>query len=87
MGEYQYMTVTYLLDEGQKQALDELLPCWADYTAKDGTKPYAGYTRDKLEETVFSAIMTAGSKYDIDKRMKAEQFRQGLISIDEYAGS
>lgn len=84
MSTYYHMTVRYLIDERQKQSLKELLPGWRQWTTEDGKQPYAKYTQEELIQMVFEAIMTVGSTHDINSRIKKEQYRQGIIDIDEY---
>lgn len=69
------------IDERQEAALLELLPFWQQYTSKeDGRKPFEHYTI----EDVFRTIMQIGSLHTIWNKIEEEQFRQGLISAEEW---
>lgn len=72
-------TVKYDLTEKEEEALRELLPCYQQYIAKDGSRPFEKYT---LTE-VFQSLMYIGSRHTIWRRIKEEQFRQNLIDIDQ----
>lgn len=63
MHEYQ---VTYHLSDEQKKELEVLVPHW-----RETTKNVDYSSRD-----VFNAIMTIGCDSDINKRLRAEYFRQ-----------
>lgn len=69
------------IDERQEAALLELLPHWQQYTSKeDNSKPFEHFTIEKLFET----IMQIGCLHTIWNKIKEEQFRQGLISTEEW---
>lgn len=68
------------IDENQLEALKELLPHWQQYTSKgEKEKPFADITAEKLLEH----LLYRGSKHMIWERIKDEQFRQGIITVDE----
>lgn len=75
--------VTIKLDVNEKQleALKELLPEWQQYTSKtnENEKPFEDMTEEKLLET----LLYEGSTHTIWKRIKNEQYRQGMITVDE----
>ena len=50
---YRKMTVEYILDDREIEALEELLGKWQQYKGKDGSQPFADW---KLED-LFQAIM------------------------------
>lgn len=69
------------IDERQEAALLELLPHWQQYTSKeDNSKPFEHFTIEKLFET----IMQIGCLHTIWNKIEEEQFRQGLISTEEW---
>ena len=69
------------IDERQEAALLELLPYWQQYTSKeDNSKPFEHFTIEKLFET----IMQIGCLHTIWNKIEEEQFRQGLISTEEW---
>lgn len=69
------------IDERQEAALLELLPYWQQYTSKeDNSKPFEHYTI----EDVFRTIMQIGCLHTIWNKIEEEQFRQGLISTEEW---
>ncbi|MBD5498046.1 MAG: hypothetical protein HDR11_09840 [Lachnospiraceae bacterium] len=73
--------VTIKLDVNEKQleALKELLPEWQQYTSKTNEKPFEDMTEEKLLE----ALLYKGSTHTIWKRIKNEQYRQDMITVDE----
>lgn len=81
--EYKTMTVSYMLNEREIEALEELKSLWQQYEGKDGSKPFADWTL----ENIFQAVMETGSKYDISHRIKEDQFRKGLITVEELCSS
>ena len=72
-------TVEYDLTEKEEEALRELLPCYQQYIAKDGSRPFEKYTL----ADVFQLLMYIGSRHTIWRHIKKEQFRQNLIDIDQ----
>lgn len=68
---YRKMTVEYILDDREIEALEELLGKWQQYKGKDGSQPFEDW---KLED-LFQAIMQYGCKYDISKHIKTDQYR------------
>lgn len=72
-------TVKYDLTEKEEAALRELLPCYQQYIAKDGSRPFEKYTL----ADVFQSLMYIGSRHTIWRHIKEEQFRQNLIDIDQ----
>lgn len=72
-------TVKYDLTEKEEEALRELLPCYQQYIAKDGSRPFEKYTL----ADVFQSLMYIGSRHTIWRHIKEEQFRQNLID-DKY---
>lgn len=72
---YRKMTVEYILDDREIEALEELLGKWQQYKGKDGSQPFEDW---KLED-LFQAIMQYGCKYDISKHIKTDQYRHELI--------
>ena len=72
-------TVKYDLTEKEEEALRELLPCYQQYIAKDGSRPFEKYTLTD----VFQSLMYIGSRHTIWRYIKEEQFRQNLIDIDQ----
>ena len=72
-------TVKYDLTEKEEAALRELLPCYQQYIAKDGSTPFEKYTL----ADVFQSLMYKGSRHTIWRHIKEEQFRQNLIDIDQ----
>lgn len=72
-------TVKYDLTEKEEEALRELLPCYQQYIAKDGSRPFEKYTM----ADVFQSLMYIGSRHTIWRHIKEEQFRQNLID-DKY---
>lgn len=77
--EYKKLTVEYMLDKREVEALEELKEHWQQYTSEDGGKPFAGWTLEK----VFQVIMEVGCKYDISRRIKEDQFKKNLITVEE----
>lgn len=72
--------VKFDVNEDQLAALRELLPKWQQYTSKeDGKKPFADWTEEKLLET----LMYEGSLHEIWRKIETEQYRQGMITLDE----
>lgn len=80
---YTTIAVECLLDEREIEALEELKEHWQQYEGKDGTKPFADWTTEK----VFQALMEAGCKHSISQRIKEDQFRKGLITIEELCSN
>lgn len=74
---YIKLTVTYLIDEREQEALNELLVHWNRYKEERGVEP------DTTIENLFDAIMTTGCKHDISKKIKQHQYRYGLITMEE----
>lgn len=72
-------TVKYDLTEREEEALRELLPCYQQYIAKDGSRPFEDYTL----EDVFQSIMYIGSRRTIWEHIKEGQAMNKLISIDQ----
>lgn len=72
-------TVKYDLTEKEEAALRELLPCYQQYIAKDGSRPFEKYTL----ADIFQSLMYIGSRHTIWRHIKEEQFRQNLID-DKY---
>lgn len=72
-------TVKYDLTEKEEEALRELLSCYQQYIAKDGSRPFEKYTL----ADVFQSLMYIGSRHTIWRHIKEEQFRQNLID-DKY---
>lgn len=81
--EYRKMTVEYILDDREIEALEELLEKWQQYKGKDGSQPFEDW---KLED-LFQAIMQYGCKYDISKHIKTDQYRHELIEVEELCSS
>lgn len=75
---YRKMTVEYILDDREIEALEELLGKWQQYKGKDGSQPFEDW---KLED-LFQAIMQYGCKYDISKHIKTDQYRHELIMLN-----
>lgn len=74
------ISVKFRISEQQEEALLELLPYWRQYKNEtDGSTPFAEMTIEKL----FEPIMTVGSTHTIWKHIKEEQFRQGMIKVEE----
>ena len=80
---YRKMTVEYILDDREIEALEELLGKWQQYKGKDGSQPFEDW---KLED-LFQAIMQYGCKYDISKHIKTDQYRHELIEVEELDSS
>ena len=80
---YRKMTVEYILDDREIEALEELLEKWQQYKGKDGSQPFEDW---KLED-LFQAIMQYGCKYDISKHIKTDQYRHELIEVEELCSS
>lgn len=80
---YRKMTVEYILDDREIEALEELLGKWQQYKGKDGSQPFADW---KLED-LFQAIMQYGCKYDISKHIKTDQYRHELIEVEELCSN
>lgn len=78
---YRKMTVEYILDDREIEALEELLGKWQQYKGKYGSQPFEDW---KLED-LFQAIMQYGCKYDISKHIKTDQYRHELIEVSEIA--
>lgn len=76
------VTIKLNISEKQEEALRELLPHWQQYE-NEGKKPFADWTIEKL----FEALMQAGSLHTIWKKIKEEQFRQGMIVTKELLDS
>ena len=72
------ITIKLDINEQQEEALRELLPHWQQYES-EGKKPFEHYTVEKLCEMV----LQIGCFHDLWKKIKEEQQRQGLISIEE----
>lgn len=73
------LTFKYLATEREVEALEELLVIWREHESSDGTFPFKDWDLEK----VFQAIMAGGSKYFVSKQIKDDQFRNGLIDIEE----
>lgn len=68
------------INDQQEAALLELLEKWQGYTSqKDGSKPFADWTLEK----VFQTILECGSTHTIWHHIKEDQFRWGLITSSE----
>lgn len=80
--EYMELSVTYLLNEREQKALEELLPYWQEYRDKDGSRPFQDWTIKEL----FQNVMTVGGKYVKSKQIKEFQFRQHMIDASELIG-
>lgn len=72
-------TVKYDLTEREEEALREILPCYQQYIAKDGSRPFENYTL----EDVFQSLMYIGSRRTIWEHIKEGQAMNKLISIDQ----
>ena len=79
MANHKGFTASYLLDEREQQALEELLPYWQQYTNDKNERPF----KDWKAEDVFKIIMEVGNKHIIAEKLQDEQFRQGLITWEE----
>ena len=74
------ITVKIDITEKHEEALRELLPHWQKYESeRSHEKPFANITVEKLCEMV----LQIGCFHDLWKKIKEEQQRQGLISIEE----
>lgn len=74
------ITIRLDVDENQLEALKELLPSWQQYTSKEcEEKPFA----DLKEEKLLEYLLYQGSRHTIWERIKDEQYRQGMITVDE----
>lgn len=75
------VTIRLDIDENQLEALKELLPAWQQHTSKQGKeeKPFA----DMTEENLLECLIYEGSRHMIWRRIKNEQYRQGMITTDE----
>lgn len=72
-------TVKYDLTEREEAALMEILPCYQQYIAKDGSRPFEDYTL----ADVFQSLMYIGSRRTIWEHIKEGQAMNKLISIDQ----
>ena len=72
------VTIRLDINEQQEEALRELLPYWQKYES-DGKKPFEDFEVEKLLET----LMYAGSLHTIWRKIKEDQSRKGLITIEE----
>jgi len=72
------ITIKLDINEQQEEALRELLPHWQQYE-NEGKKPFEHYTVEKLLET----LLYAGSLHTIWRKIKEDQNRKGLITIEE----
>ena len=72
------VTIRLDINEQQEAALRELLPYWQKYES-DGKKPFEDFEVEKLLET----LMYAGSLHTIWRKIKEDQSRKGLITIEE----
>ena len=72
-------TVKYDLTEREEEALREILPCYQQYIAKDGSRPFENYTL----EDAFQSLMYIGSRRTIWSHIKEGQAMNKLISIDQ----
>ena len=72
-------TVKYDLTEREESALMEILPCYQQYIAKDGSRPFEDYTL----ADVFQSLMYIGSRRTIWEHIKEGQAMNKLISIDQ----
>lgn len=73
------LTFRYMATEREVEALEELLEIWQQYKGKDGTFPFKGWDLEK----VFQAIVECGSRNLVSDQIKNDQFRKGLIDVDE----
>ena len=62
---YRKMTVEYILDDREIEALEELLGKWQQYKGKDGSQPFEDW---KLED-LFQAIMQYGCRRNRMKKV------------------
>lgn len=69
----------YMANEREVKALEELLEIWKQYEEPVGTFPFKDWDLEK----VFQAVTEAGISYFVSKQIKNDQFRKGLIDIDE----
>lgn len=76
---YITVSVEYMLNEREIEALEELKEHWQQYEGKDGKKPFSDWTAER----VFQALMEIGCKHSISKKIKEGQFQQGLITVEE----
>lgn len=79
MPKYKNIAVTFTVSEKEQKALEELLPSWHKYKNEDGEEPFKDHTIDEL----LDSIMQPGSGHYISKKIKEEQFRQGMIGSEE----
>lgn len=77
--EYKYVTVEYMIDPRQQKALEELLPCFQNYSGTEGSRPFQNWTIDD----VFKSIMLNGSKFVIADKIQNMQIMQGLIKWED----
>ncbi|MBU3875659.1 hypothetical protein HGO97_007520 [Faecalicatena sp. AGMB00832] len=77
---YQKIKVEFMVGERELEALEELKVQWQQYKGEDGSFPFKDYT----VENMFQTIMEIGSKYTISEKIKQEQWRQHLISDEEF---
>lgn len=73
------LTLEYMATEREVEALEELLAIWQQYEGAGGTFPFKNWDLKQ----VFQAVVETGSRHFISKQIKNEQFRKGLIDIDE----
>lgn len=76
---YKYLTVRYILDAREIQAIEELLTHYQNYEDEGGSRPFAEWTIEKM----FQAVMELGAKRVISEKIQEMQFRQGLIDYKE----
>lgn len=73
------ITLEYKPDEREVKALEELLPFWQRYKGQEGTFPFRDWGIEKLLQT----FIETGIKIHISNQIKVDQWRKGIISVDE----
>lgn len=70
------MTIKLLVNDEQKQRLEQLLPGWTNHVACDGSCPFANWTIEKL----LNEIMHNGCEHVINRCLELEEHRQELLN-------
>lgn len=77
---FRFFTVTYMMNEAECVALEELNRIFREYVCPDGRRPFA----DQTIEKTFEYVMMIGSRYDIARKISLSLMNMGLMSLEEF---
>ncbi|MGN0506663.1 MAG: hypothetical protein ACI4FZ_08885 [Lachnospiraceae bacterium] len=77
--EFVKVEIPYYMNQREREALEELLPIFQRYENK-GKRPFEKWTAEDLLKT----LLSQGMSMTLSKRIKQQQYSNGLITTDEF---